>query len=61
MILKPLGLKDNLLPPQTLGQKIQPLQSPSPLGYSLAPLGQNLQVAEFFIATGSAPTRTLPL
>ncbi|GAB1538697.1 hypothetical protein NUACC21_13610 [Scytonema sp. NUACC21] len=46
MPLKPLGLKDPLLPPQTLGQTFSPLQALSPLGQSKTALG-HLQAAEF--------------
>ena len=43
MTLKPLGLKDSLIPPISLGQKFESLRSPLPLGQSLTPLGQSLQ------------------
>ncbi|MFB2891753.1 hypothetical protein ACE1CI_02300 [Aerosakkonemataceae cyanobacterium BLCC-F50] len=44
MFLKPLGLKNPLNPPISLGQKShQPLQAPPPLGQSANPLGQILQ------------------
>ena len=43
MSLKPLGFKDYLNPPISLGQKFKPLQAPPPLGESLNPLGQSLQ------------------
>ncbi|NJK69256.1 MAG: hypothetical protein HC941_24495, partial [Microcoleus sp. SU_5_3] len=43
MTLKPLGLKDSLIPPISLGQKFESLRSPPPLGQSLTPLGQSLQ------------------
>src|SRR4028118_281596 len=43
MPLEPLGHKDPLLPPSSLGQSFQPQQSLLPLGQSLTPLGQHLQ------------------
>ncbi|MEG5129442.1 hypothetical protein QUB63_35130, partial [Microcoleus sp. ARI1-B5] len=43
MTLKPLGLKDSLIRPTSLGHNFKPLRTLSPLCQSFTPLGQSLQ------------------
>jgi epidermal growth factor receptor substrate 15 len=43
MTLKPLGLKDSLIQPYSLGQNFDPLGTPFPLARSLTPLGSSQQ------------------